>query len=129
MYTKALWPGRRSPLPALIVTTRQPHLLHPHLQASGWARFGQPRPLNPTGQLVITHHRLQLLVNGTTLADGINPTSPPGWWQAVDHSDGLCAVLVVEDHHINLPTPANGSSLTVTLNTDRALFAALPVLT
>ena len=111
------------------MTTRQPHLLRPHLQANGWAQLGQPRPLNPTGQLVITPDRLQLTVNDTTLADGINPTSPPGWWQAVDSSDGLCVVLVLDDHHTNLPTLAAGNTLTATLNTDQALFAALPILT
>ena len=129
VYTKALWPGQRAPVPSLIVTTREADILHPHLQACGWAQFGHPRPLDPTGQLVITPDRLRLITNGTTIADGINPPSPPGWWKAIDNSDHLCAVVVLHDHHANLSALAAGHTLGALLNTDHALFAAVPVLT
>ena len=129
MYTKLLLSGRSSPIPTLMVTTSESDHVLPLLQSHGWARFGQQPPTFARGELVITHRHLHLRVDRTTLASGINPASPPGWWRAVDRSDGLCAVVVRPEVGLRVSETSRAEPMTMLLNADRAAFAVLPVLT
>ena len=129
VYTKVLLEGRRSRVPTLVVTIDEAGLLPQLLQAHGWARFGQQPPTLSRGELIITHQHLHLVVDGTTLANGINPASPPGWWKAVDDADGVCAVVVFPPGEISAMENTTGYLTRALRHTDRAVFAVLPLLT
>lgn len=127
MYAKTLVPGPPFASPSLIATTDEPDVLLPQLLACGWGRFGGPTPPAPSGQLVISPDRLQLIVQDQAVLDDFNPYSPPGWWAAVDQLGGQCVVVVVRDGDLDLHRPDAGDQLAALMDTDQAVFAVLPV--
>ena len=129
MYAKTLVPGPPLDIPSLTATTAEPEALLPQLRALGWARFGDPVPTGAVGQLVISPDRLQLVVDDQTVLDDLNPVSPPGWWKAVDQLGGRCAVVVLRQGDVDLHQPDSGERLRALMDTDRAVFAVLPVVT
>lgn len=129
MYAKTLVPGPPLDIPSLMATTAEAGVLLPQLKALGWNRFGDPVPSAPAGQLVISPDRLQLVVEDQTVLDDLNPVSPPGWWKAVEQLGGRCAVVVLRQGDVDLHQPESGERLRALMDTDRAVFAVLPVVT
>ena len=128
MYVKTLM-HRMLTVPTLIATTDEGGALLPRLRSRGWGRFGGGVPQTPAGGLVVSEARLQLLVDGEVLLDDVNPPSPDGWWKAVDRFEGQCAVVVVRGGEVDLDERGLDAWLISLADTDRAVFAVLPVVT
>jgi len=126
VYAKTLIPGP-SPVPALMATTDEGDVLLPQLVDRGWAVFGEPLPAGGEGRVVVGSDRLQLVVEGQTLLDDLNPWAPDGWWAAVDGLQGRCVVVIVGDGDVDLAHQDAGEQLAALLGTGRAVFAALRV--
>ncbi len=129
VYAKTFIPGGR-PVPALMAATTADRLLRLQLSRRGWVRFGQPLQPGAVGQVHLGVDRLQVVIDDTmVLDDGANPTSPEGWWAAVDALGGHCVVVMVREGALDLAQPGADAQLVTLLNTDRAMSAALPVVT
>lgn len=126
MYAKTLIPGPM-PIACLVASAEQPDVLLPQLLDRGWDWFGSTIPANPQGDLVIDHQRLQLVVDDQILLDDLNPASPPGWWPAVDHLQGRCAVIIARREDVDLTDKESGSQLQNLLDQQRAVWAFLLV--
>jgi hypothetical protein len=101
----------------------------PQLTVRGWARLGDPLPAAAAGELRIGTDRLQVVVDDQALLDDLNSASPDGWWSAVDALEGRCVVVLVRDGDVDLTNQQAGAQLAALMGTNRAVFAALPVVT
>ena len=129
VYAKTLIPGTRL-IPALMATSGETDVLRPQLLQHGWVAFGQPLQPAPAGELRISVDRLQVVIgDDVVLDDDANPTSPEGWWAAVDTLGGHCIVVILPTGVVDLTKPDAGDQLVALLHTGTALSAALPVVT
>ena len=129
MYAKTLIPGPYA-IPALMVTTPHAVTLLPQLTEHGWVRCHHRLRSIAAGQVRIDPHRLRVIVDDQTLLDDLNPTSPPGWWSAVDLLEDRCLVAVVSDDDVDPKQKHRaGEQLTCLIRANRALLAALPIVT
>lgn len=95
MYGKALRPGPDIDVPLLTITTAPGSVLADQLHKLGWPRY-QGEPVGADGEVRIGHDHLTVTVGGEdVLVDDANPTSPEGWWEAVDRLKGHSLVIFV----------------------------------
>ncbi len=128
MYAKTLVPGPPIDVPGITATTSEADVVMPQLLNRGWGIFGGPPPMNASGRVAITHHRLRVIVDDEAiLDDDLNPASPPGWWKAVDAIGGRVTVVIVRAGDVDLECPSAGTQLRALLDTGRAVWAVLPV--
>ncbi len=126
MYLQTLIPSGR-PIAVLLATTTADELLRLRLARQGWVPFGRALQPGAAGQVTFGVERVQLRAEGRLVLDAVtSPTSPDGWWAAVDNLGGHCVVVLAREGALDL-SAGDRDPLASLLNTDQAVSAALPV--
>lgn len=97
MYAKALAPTN-PPVALVIIATENFDALSRQLPSAGWGVADLSVDAT-VGNLRISPQGLRIEVEGQELlVDDANPTSPPGWWDAVSvHNERVMAVVAPID--------------------------------
>lgn len=94
MFAKALWPTDPITVPLLLLTA--PRELVEQLHGRGWAPFAGD-VIEADAQVDISTDGLTLTVDKQSMMSGLNPTAPPGWWEAVDALEQHAMVVVLPE--------------------------------